>query len=110
MATQPTTLAFMAQKTPYATNGTYSNTRKTALRSLYPFDVLPFNPFKPVKTQNRDGAGGRLRRVKARAVVGDGYRNGVVPNSGGADPNTVMFALAYTRGQGSVAPPKVGAN
>ena len=108
MATPRTSLAFTAQKTQYSPNGTYSNTRQTALRS--PFPYFPFNPFKPVKTQNRDGAGGRLRRIKARAVMGDGYRNGVVPNSGGADPNTVLFALAYTRGQGSVASPKVGAN
>ena len=108
MATQPTTLAFMAPKTSHATNGTYSNTRHTANRSFFPWiNVLPLIPHK---AQNRDGGGDRLRRRKAAAVVGDGYRNGVVPNSGGADPNTVLFALAYTRGQGSVAPPKVGAN
>lgn len=102
-----TTLGSTAPKTQYATNGSYSNSRVMATRSFFPW-VNPF-PFIPHKTQNRDGAGGRLRRIKARAVVGDGYRNRVVPHSGGADPNTVAFALAYTRGQGSVAPPKVGA-
>ena len=109
------TLASMAPKNTYGTNASYATTRAIATRAVPP----PYFPFPgafpgilpiPHKTQNRDGAGGRLRRIKAKAVVGDGYRNRVVPNSGGADPNTVSFALALTRNQGSVAPPKAGAN
>jgi surface protein len=106
-----TTLGRMAPKNTYGTNGSYAATRATAIRSFFHLFPGAFPGILPIphKTQNRDGAGGRLRRIKARAVVGDGYQCRVVPNSGGADPNTVAFALAYTRGQGSVAPPKVGA-
>ena len=113
MASNRCTLAFTAPKTQYATNGTYSNSRAIVNRtSIFPLPFIPGSLPVPIphKTQNRDGGGGRLRRIKAKAVAGDCYRNGVIPHSGGADPNVVLSALAYTRGQGSVAPPKAGAN